>query len=195
MSLADLSGEILTYIITYGSVALGVTVLLAALGVPFPSTLFVLASGAFVQQGVLDLPSTLAVALLFVVTGDSLSYGMGRLLRRVIQRRFGRLESWRNAEAYFQQRGGIAIYLTRCLLTPIAVPTNWIAGSSGYRPLRFIGYAAAGELTWLLAYGGLGYLFGSQWEVVSAFVSDFSGLLVGLVMVGGGVYWWLRREK
>ncbi|HRJ43720.1 MAG TPA: hypothetical protein PL105_17670, partial [Caldilineaceae bacterium] len=77
MSLADLSGEILTYIITYGSVALGVTVLLAALGVPFPSTLFVLASGAFVQQGVLDLPSTLAVALLFVVTGDSLSYGMG----------------------------------------------------------------------------------------------------------------------
>ncbi|MBI3960329.1 MAG: DedA family protein [Chloroflexi bacterium] len=195
MSLADLNGEILTYIITYGAVALGVTILLAALGVPFPSTVFVLASGAFIQQGVLDLPSTLAVALLFVVVGDTLSYGMGRLLRGFLQRRFGGLESWRNAEVYFQKRGGVAIYLTRCLLTPIAVPTNWIAGSSGYRPLRFMGYAAAGELTWLLVYGGLGYLFGSQWEAVSTFISDFSGLLVGLVMLAGGVYWWLRRDK
>lgn len=194
MSLADLSGNILSYIITYGSVALGVTILLAALGVPFPSTVFVLASGAFIQQGVLDLPSTLGVALLFVVTGDTLSYGMGRLLRGFIQRRFGGLESWRNAEAYFQRRGGLAIYLTRCLLTPIAVPTNWIAGSSGYRPLGFVAYAAAGELTWLLAYGGLGYLFGSQWEAVSTFISDFSGLLVGLVLLVGGVYWWWRRE-
>lgn len=194
MSLADLSGEILSYIITYGSVALGVTVLLAALGVPFPSTVFVLASGAFIQQGVLDLPSTLAVALLFVVTGDTLSYGMGRLLRSFMQRRFGKMESWRNAEAYFQRRGGVAIYLTRWLLTPIAVPTNWIAGSSGYRPLRFLAYAAAGELTWLLVYGGLGYLFGSQWEAVSTFISDFSGLLVGLVLLVGGVVWWLRRE-
>jgi membrane-associated protein len=121
MSLADLSGNILSYIITYGSVALGVTVLLAALSVPFPSTVFVLASGAFIQQGVLDLPSTLAVALLFVVTGDTLSYGMGRLLRGFMQRRFGKMESWRNAEAYFERRGGVAIYLTRCLLTPIAV--------------------------------------------------------------------------
>jgi membrane-associated protein len=194
MSLADLSGEILSYIITYGSVALGVTILLAALGVPFPSTVFVLASGAFIQQGVLDLPSTLAVALLFVVAGDTLSYGMGRLLRSFMQRRFGKMESWRSAEAYFQRRGGVAIYLTRWLLTPIAVPTNWIAGSSGYRPLRFLAYAAAGELTWLLVYGGLGYLFGSQWEAVSTFISDFSGLLVGLVLLVGGVYWWLRRE-
>ncbi|MFZ1754217.1 MAG: VTT domain-containing protein [Caldilineaceae bacterium] len=195
MSLADLSGEILTYIITYGAVALGVTVLLSALGVPFPSTVFVLASGAFIQQGVLDLPSTLVVALLFVVTGDTLSYGMGRLLRVGMQKRFGKMENWRNAEVYFQRRGGVAIYLTRCLLTPIAVPTNWIAGSSGYRTLRFVGYAAAGELTWLLLYGGLGYAFGSQWEIVSTFISDFSGLLVGLVLLVGGIYWWLRRDK
>lgn len=195
MSLAELSGEILSYIITYGPLALGVTVLLAALGVPFPSTVFVLASGAFIQQGVLDLTSTLAVALLFVVMGDTLSFGMGRLLRRSLQARFSRMESWRNAEMSFQRRGGVAIYLTRCLLTPMAVPTNWIAGGSGYRPLRFVAYATAGELTWLLAYGGLGYLFGSQWEVVSTFVSDFSGLLVGVVMLLGGVYWWLQHSR
>ena len=72
--------------------------------------------------------------------------------------------------------------------------TNWIAGSSGYRPLRFVGYAAAGELTWLLVYGGLDYLFGSQWEAVSTFISDFSGLLVGLVILTGGVVWWVRRK-
>lgn len=57
-----------------------------------------------------------------------------------------------------------------------------------------MGYAAAGELTWLLVYGGLGYLFGSQWEAVSTFISDFSGLLVGLVILTGGVVWWVRRK-
>ena len=57
-----------------------------------------------------------------------------------------------------------------------------------------MGYAAAGELTWLLVYGGLDYLFGSQWEAVSTFISDFSGLLVGLVILTGGVVWWVRRK-
>ncbi len=195
MTGVDLNGQILTYIITYGAIALGATVFLAALGFPVPSTVFVIASGAFVEQGILPLPSTLVLALLFVVAGDTLSYGMGRLLRGLLLRRLGGRDVWRDGEAYFQRRGGAAIYLTRCLFTPIAVPTNWIAASSGYHPLRFVFYATAGEVTWLLAYGGLGYLFGSQWSAVGAFVNDFSGLLLGLFLLAAGAYWWRRSAK
>jgi membrane protein DedA with SNARE-associated domain len=196
MSLADLSDTLLTSIVTYGAVALGVVVLLAALGLPLPSTFFVLASGAFIQQGVLDLSSTVVVALACVVLGDTLSYGMGRALRRPIHARFGRSETWLRAEHSFNRRGALAIYLTRWLLTPIAVPMNLVAGSSGYAVGRFVGFAAAGELTWLLAYGSLGYLFGSQWEYVSDLVSNFSGVLVGLLIASAGGYAlirWLRR--
>ena len=195
MSLSDLSDAALTYIVTYGPFALGLILLLAAIGLPLPSTFAVLASGAFVQQGVLDLTSTLIVGFVFVVVGDTLSYGMGRLLRRPIHRRFGQSAGWQRAEQYFQQRGALAIYLTRWLLTPIAVPLNLVAGSSGYAAQRFVGFAAAGELTWLIAYGTLGYLFGSQWEAVSDFISNFSGGLVGLVIVGIGVYALLRWAR
>jgi len=195
MNLSDLNNEVLTYIVTYGPFAVGAVLLLAAMGVPLPSTFFVLASGAFIQQGVLEPYSTGVVALVCVVLGDMLSYGMGYLLRRPILARFGQLAAWRNAETYFNQRGALAIYLTRWLLTPIAVPLNLVAGSSGYAVGHFVGFATAGELTWLAVYGTLGYLFGSQWEVVSDFISDFSGLLVGLVLLGAGVYWLVRRPR
>lgn len=195
MNLSDLNDLLLTYIVTYGAFAVGGVLFTAALGLPLPSTLFVLASGAFIQQGVLDLYSTAIVALLAAVLGDTLSYGMGRLLRHPIQSRFGQSAAWRNAETYFNQRGALAIYLTRWLLTPIAVPINLVAGSSSYTAGHFVGFAAAGELTWLVGYGTLGYMFGSQWEVVSDFISDFSGVLIGLVIVGAGVYWLLRRSR
>jgi membrane protein DedA with SNARE-associated domain len=195
MSLSDLSDTLLTAIVTYGAVALGAVVLLAALGLPLPSTVFVLASGAFIQQGVLDLTSTVVVALVCVVIGDTLSYGMGRLLRRPIHARFGRSALWQRAEHYFHRRGALAIYLTRCVLTPIAVPLNLVAGSSGYAAGRFVAFAAAGELTWLLAYGALGYAFGSQWEAVSDLIGNFSGVLAGLAIAGAGLYALIRWQR
>ena len=99
---------------------------------------------------------------------------------------------WQKAEAYFNRQGGIAIYLTRWLFTPLAVPTNLIAGSSGYPFWKFLMFDISGELTWIILYGGLGYAFGSQWELISNFISDFSGLLVGLVVLGVGVYLMFR---
>lgn len=192
MSLSDVSDQLLTYIVTYGAIVLGFVVLLAAIGVPFPSSVFVIAGGAFIQQGVLELYSTILVTLVCVVIGDLLSFGMGRLLRRPIQSRFGKSAAWLRAEAYFNSHGALAIYLTRWLLTAIAIPINLVAGTSDYSTRRFAVYMAAGELTWLLAYGSLGYAFGSQWQYVSDFIGNFSGLLVGVVVVGVGIYLLLK---
>jgi membrane protein DedA with SNARE-associated domain len=198
MSVSDLSDTILSYVAIYGVSALCLAIFLAALGLPVPSTFCVLAGGAFVQQGVLDLPSTIVLALLGAVLGDTLSYSIGRVLRRPIQRRYGHSPTWLKAEAYVARRGGLAIYLTRWLLTPIAIPVNLVAGSSGYSLRRFLGYDTAGETTWILGYGTLGYVFGSQWETVSDFVSNFSGLLVGVALAAIGVYLlvrWLLRPS
>jgi membrane protein DedA with SNARE-associated domain len=195
MSFSDVSDLLLTYIVTYGAVVLGVVFLVGAVGVPLPSTLCVVAGGAFIQQGVLDLGSTIALGLAGVLLGDILSYGMGHLLRRPIERRYGQSAIWQRAEQYFARRGGIAIFLTRCVLTPIALPINLIAGSSDFRFGRFVAYDAAGELTWLLGYGALGYFFGSQWEYVSDLISNASGMLVGLLIAGVGAYALIRWNR
>lgn len=194
MSTSDLNDLLLTSIVTYGAVVLALVFLLAALGLPLPSTLCVVAGGAFIQQGVLDPYTTIALGLVAVVLGDTLSYGMGRLLRRPIQHRYSQSTAWVRAGAYFTRRAALAIYLTRCVLTPIAVPINLIAGSSDYPIGRFVAYDAAGELTWLLGYGALGYLFSSQWEYISDLISNASGLLVGLLIAGAGAYALIRWQ-
>jgi membrane-associated protein len=185
----------LTGMITYGPPALGLALLLGALGVPLPGTLFVLAAGAFVRQGVIDWAAASSLGLLGVVLGDSASYTIGRFAKSWVQRRFGQSSAWQNAQATFEQRGGVAIFLTRFLLTPLAIPTNLIAGGGGYAFWRFLSYDVAGELTWIVLYGGLGYTFGSQWELISQFISDFSGLLVGAVALGAGIYFLVRRLR
>ncbi len=190
----DLNSQILAPILTYGAFAVGVIVFLAAIGIPVPSTVVVIACGAFVEQGYLDVYSALGIAFIFVIIGDTLSYSMGRLGRRITQK-WMQNPTWVRAENYFNERGIIAIFLTRCLLTPLAIPTNLIAGGSHFPLLRFVGVAAAGEFTWLVGYGALGYAFGSQWEYISDFVSNFSGALAGVALFGGGLYWLLNNSK
>ncbi len=89
-----------------------------------------------------------------------------------VQRRFGKSPAWRSARASFQQRAGLAIFLTRWLITALAIPTNLIAGGSGYKFSHFMAYDIAGEIMWISLYGGLGYLFGSQWELVYDFIEQ-----------------------
>jgi membrane protein DedA with SNARE-associated domain len=195
MNLTDLNDLLLSYLIIYGSPMLAGALLLGALGIPVPGTLIVIAAGAFVRQGVLDIYSTPSLGLVGAVIGDAIVYGLGRFARVWIQKRFGQSAVWQKAEAYFRRRGGIAIYLTRWLFTPLAVPTNLIAGSSGYPFWKFLLFDLSGELTWIVLYGGLGYAFGSQWELISDFISDFTGLLLGLVILGAGVYFLSRLRK
>ena len=119
---------------------------------------------------------------------------MGYFSKDWAEQKFGLNKSWIKAQAIFKKRGGLAIYLTRFLLTPLAIPTNLIAGSTGYSYWRFAFYAFLGECTWLLMFGGLGYTFGDQWEVISQLISDFSGLLLGLVALAGAAYVWWKRH-
>jgi membrane-associated protein len=191
----DLTEFFLTGMLTYGPPALGLALFIGALGLPVPGTLFVLAAGAFVRQGVIDLASASALGLLGAVLGDSASYAIGYFAKGWVQRRFGQSSGWQKAQDTFERRGGIAIYVTRFLLTPLAVPTNLIAGGSGYPFWKFFVYTLAGEFTWIVLYGGLGYTFGSQWEAINQFISDFSGLLVGIVALGAGIYFLVRRQR
>lgn len=198
MTELSLSDTLLTFVINYGAPVLALVIFLAAAGIPLPSTLMVVAGGAFVRQGVLSLDVTLALCLAGVLLGDSLSYALGRFGRGWVLRRFGSSSAWNSAELQFQRRGGLAVYLTRFLFTALAIPVNLIAGGSAYAYPRFLTLDAAGELTWLAAYGGLGYLFGTQWEQISDLLSNFSGLLLGLLALGVGVYAlarWMRRPR
>ena len=189
---------LLTQVINYGAPLVGLILLLGALGLPVSGSVVIIAAGAFSQQGFLDWAQTSALALAGTVIGDTLSYGMGYFAKNWIDRRFGSLPAWISARNSFNKQGGLAIFLTRWLITAVAVPTNLIAAGSGYKFSRFMLYDIIGEALWILIYGGLGYAFGSQWEIVSEFLSNFGGLILGLVVFGFGIQRiivWQRQTK
>lgn len=193
-----MSDFLLTQVINFGAPILGVIVFIGALGVPFPGTLIVIAAGAFAKQGLLTWYTTGLVALTFVVAGDNLSYAIGHFVREPILRRFQHSEKWAQAEETFNRWGGMSIFWTRFLITGIAVPVNLIAGTSGFGFRRFFFYDLVGEAIWIFGYGGLGYLFGTQWEVVSELLSNVSGLALGLVILVAGIWLatrWLKNNN
>lgn len=190
-----MSDFLLTQIINYGAPILGVIVLIGAMGVPFPGTLLVIAAGAFARQGLLNWYTTGLTALAFVVLGDNLSYSMGYYARGPVLRRFQGSDRWLQAESAFNRWGGMAVVWTRFLLTGIAVPVNLIAGTSNFGIRRFFVYDLIGETVWIFGYGGLGYVFGSQWEVVSDLLSSISGFALGLLFLGIGIWLGFWRWK
>ena len=190
-----MSDFLLTQVINYGAPILGLIVFIGAMGVPFPGTLIVIAVGAFARQGLLPWHTTGLIALACVVLGDSLSYGMGLYARGPALQKFQESKQWEKAEETFNNWGGMAIVWTRFLLTGIAVPINLIAGTSGFGIRRFFLYDLIGEFVWIFGYGGLGYLFGTQWEAVSNVLSNISGLTLGLVLLGIGIWLGIKQYK
>lgn len=76
--MTDLADLLVTALLNHGTLALGATLFLAALGVPLPASMMLIAAGAFARQGVLGAPDTAVAALAGAVLGDSGSDGIGR---------------------------------------------------------------------------------------------------------------------
>ena len=190
-----MSAFLLTQIINYGTPFFAFMLFLGALGLPVGASVLVIAAGAFVQQGFLNGSTASIFGLIGAVCGDALSFGMGFYARDWVHDRFGNSSTWQNARQTFDSRAGTAVYLTRFLITALAIPTNLIAGGEGMHFQRFITYDILGEITWIVLYGGLGYWFGSQWVLVSDFMSNFGGLLLGITLLIAGIILAIRKLK
>ena len=191
-----ISNFLLTQVINYGAPLIALTLFLGAIGLPLPGSLMVIAVGSFSQQGYFSWGEMAIIGLLSALLGDAVSFGMGNYGKGWVQKKFSGSPVWVNAQESFQRRAWLAIVLTRFLITALAIPTNLIAGGSGYKFRHFLLYDLVGEFLWIILYGGLGYLFGSQWELAYDFISNFGGLILGLLIFGFGIRLaWNWREK
>jgi membrane-associated protein len=177
-------------ILLYGAPVLGLAVLAGAFGFPIPSSLLLIAAGVFSRQGTLDWYYAAALGLLGAVLGDSLGFAFGRWGGNWITQRYGNSIVWNNAQSTFNRGSGVAVLLTRFLITTIAVPVNFMAGSSRLRFRSFLFYVILGEAMWVILYGGVGYFFGSQWELIYSVIGNIAGIVMTLFAAGILVYLW-----
>lgn len=193
-----MSEFLLTQIINYGTPLLGVVVFIGGLGIPLPCTALVIAAGAFARQGYLPWHTAALISIVSVVIGDGLSYSMGYYASGHVLKRFSGTPQWHEAEKSFQKWGPLSIFFSRFLVTAIALPVNLLSGTTRYGYRKFFFYDVLGEIVWIFGYGGLGYLFGSQWEVVNEFLSNFGGVTLGIIIFVIGVrqaFSWQNKKR
>jgi membrane-associated protein len=174
--------QLLTGLLNYGNPLLGGTLFLAALGVPLPATMMLMAAGAFTRQGVLGIEGAAMAAVLGAISGDGCSYLIGRYGATLLPARWRTGTGQSRVSQLFTRWGGWSVFLTRFLLTPIALPVNLLAGSTHYPWHRYMGAVMLGEVTWVLLFGGLGHYFAGQWEAIGQMTGDVVGLLLGVVL-------------
>lgn len=183
-----LGDELLGALLVYGYPVLGLMLMLAAIGVPFPSALSVVVAGSLAAQGQMSWFLAGGVVVASSVLGDLAGYGLGILLGREFFERRGRWLGLTPAlrakvEIFFQKWGILTVVISRSLLSFKSSAVNLLAGATRYRLRLFLPFAIVGRLIWSSAYLSLGYVFGVAIEAAADFTSSLSGLLVSLVIL------------
>ena len=180
------SDDILAALLAYGYPVLGLTLMLGAIGIPFP--LSVVIAGFLAAQGQMSWFWASVFVVASSVLGDLAGYGLGRVLGVKFFERRGRWLGLTPAvrakiEVFFQRWGALTVVLSRSLLSFKSSAVNLLAGASRYRLRLFLPFAIVGRLIWSSAYLSLGYVFGVAIEAAADFTSSLSGLLVSLLIL------------
>jgi membrane protein DedA with SNARE-associated domain len=185
--------QILTALLVYGYSALGLTLLLGAIGLPLPDGIATTVAGSLAAQGRMNWLWAGTITVSASVLGDAIGYGLGRLLNREVLERQGHWFGYTPArrvrvQSLFDRWGGLAVFITRTLMSYLSSVASLLAGISHYRVSKFLAIAFVGRLIWTAAYLGLGYGIGADWEAATSFLTNLSGLVLSLVLLlGSGV--------
>jgi len=138
-------------------------VLSEAIGLPVPAALALVAAGAGVASKALSAPLAMGAALSAMLLGDTLLFVLGRYMGWTLLAVLCRLsvnpESCvlRSAESFYK-RGKLTLLFAKFIpgVNTMAPP---LAGSMKMRPLQFLRFDMTGATLYILAYGGIGFLF------------------------------------
>jgi membrane protein DedA with SNARE-associated domain len=188
--LRTIGDQALTALLVYGYPALGLILLLGAIGLPLPDGVATIVAGSLASQGRIDwLPAAVIVVAASVV-GDAVGYGLGRLLSQELLDRHGRWFGYTSAryaraQSLFDRWGLIAVFVTRTFMSYLSSIASLLAGISRYRLSKFLAMTFFGRLVWTAGYLGLGYGIGSDWEAAAGFLTNLSALLLLSVLLFG----------
>ena len=181
-----MSDVLLSLVATYGTMVIAISTFLSCLALPIPSSLVMLAGGAFAASGDLSLTGVVLAAFGGAVLGDQTGYRAGRIggpaLFRALRQKPGRVLLVARAEGILERWGGIGVFLSTCLVAPLGPWVNLAAGAAGMGAVRFTLWDAMGDAIWVLGYTGLGWVFGAQFTRIAALMGNATLALAALAV-------------
>jgi membrane protein DedA with SNARE-associated domain len=190
-------GDLLHLIGRYGYLAVFFGVSLEGAGVPLPGETVLIAAGALVHRGVLDLGDTLFFGILGAVVGGQIGYWVGRFGGRPFVLRWGRYalitpERLGHAEAFFARHGGSAVFLAR-FVVGLRVFGALVAGTSRMPWGKFAFYNVLGGIVWASVIVSLGYFLWASISLVEHWIGRASLLLLAVLALALLLRWAYRR--
>ena len=177
--------EMLSNLSTYGYIVL----FLCSLG---GGLVAIIGAGVLSFMGKMDLTTSIAIAFVANVIGDTLMFYMARYHKRDMMEY---LKKHKRKLAFshllLKRRGGMIIIIKKFIyglktLIPLAV------GLTKYDFWKFSFYNAIGALIWAIVVGGGSYLFGGAIIEYFKLVSDKPYLApITLIIIGGSVWFYL----
>jgi membrane protein DedA with SNARE-associated domain len=178
-------------------------VLSEAIGLPVPAALGLVAAGAAVASKALYGPLALGLAMSAMLLGDSLLFVLGRYMGWTLLAILCKLsvnpESCvlRSAESFYK-RGKLTLLIAKFIpgVNTMAPP---LAGSMKMRPLQFLRFDMTGAALYILAYGGLGFLFRDFLTTITRSFQTaghiFGEVLFTAALVYTGYRVWIYRKN
>jgi membrane protein DedA with SNARE-associated domain len=177
--------QVLAALAHYGSPALFVAVLIAAVGVPLPVTLLLIVTGSLVAQGAMNLWWAIGIASVGQVAGDQTGYLIGRWGGKKLVARFGGMignpDRIRQLDEKAKSWGGAGVFFSRWLVTALGPWINLASGAGGYSWLRFTLWDFLGESFGAALYICLGVVFSDRVEEVGAILGDVAWAVMGVL--------------
>ncbi len=192
--LADLGGIGLVWLCVLAfALAFGETALFTDLVVPGEVGMVVV--GAAAAEAGRPIPALVACATLGAISGDSVSYALGRRFGRPLlgrfrftRRRMGPVVD--RAERHFAEHGGRSVFLARFVGALRAV-VPFVAGIARLPVRTFLAWNAAASLLWAGAIVTLGAVAGKG---VASLLERVSTAVSVVVLLALAAWWWRRRR-
>lgn len=192
-----MADTLLALVPTYGVWLILGALLLSCLAIPIPSSILVMAGGAFASAGDMTLWQVQLAAFCGFVAGDQAAYsiaraGGSRFIDRLRQKSQAAAVLLR-AEALLARHGAVAVFISRTLVSPLGPYTGYLSGALRLRWGHFTVASICGAACWCLTYSLLGYFFADRVNQLASMLGNAIGFIVMTAFVVG-LSWYLRAR-
>ena len=181
----DIANTIVSYIGDMGYWGIFLLMFLESTFFPFPSEIIMIPAGYLAFKGEMNLYIIILVGILGSVAGALLNYYLAMIFGRKFILKYGKYffikeETLDKLESFFAKHGEISTFTGR-LIPGIRQLISLPAGLARMNMAKFSFYTAIGAGIWVIVLVGVGYLVGSNEELISEYLK--SATLIALVSV------------